>query len=325
MKNIAVVYGGYSSEREISIQSGKYVASIIDKRLFNVYEINIARQKWIEENHNIEIDKSDFSLKIDDEIIKFDAVVIVIHGNPGENGVLQSYFDMLQIPYTSCNAFCSALTFNKFYVNNFLRNFELNIAKSTIVRKSDDYIRILKDFIDVVGFPIFVKPSAGGSSFGTTKVKKFEDFSNAITDALNEGDEVIIEEFIKGRELTCGVVKVKGGIMSFTPLEVVSKNEFFDYEAKYNSSLNEEIIPAPVTPEITEKIKQMSEKIYGLLNCSGIVRIDYILRENELFFLELNSVPGMTSESIVPKMIRYDKIDITELFTELINQTLING
>ena len=322
MKNIAVVYGGYSSEREISIQSGKYIASIIDKDLFNVFEIDIAKDNWRELTHNQSVDKNDFSIKINGKKIKFDAVVIVIHGNPGENGVLQSYFDLLNIPYTSCNAFCAALTFNKFYVNNFLRNFDLNIAKSTIIRKSDDYIMILKDFIDVVGFPVFVKPSAGGSSFGTTKVKKFDDFSNAITAALREGDEVIVEEFINGRELTCGVVKINNEIRTLTPVEVVSKNEFFDYEAKYNSALNEEIIPAPVSKKIIEDIKLLSGKIYELLNCKGIVRIDYILQNDTLYFLELNSVPGMTSESIVPKMIRYDKIDITELFTKLINQTL---
>ena len=322
MNNIAVVYGGYSSEREISIKSGKYVASIIDKNKFRVFEIDINKKSWLAVDYQKQINKADFSLQIGDEKIHFDAAVIVIHGNPGENGVLQAYFDMLQIPYTSCNTLSSALTFNKFYANNFLRSFDIKIAKSIVLRKEDREQEKLQKFIDLVGLPVFVKPSAGGSSFGTTKVKKEEKLQFAINEAFKEADEVLVEEFIEGRELTCGVVKMNGQIRTLTPIEVVSKNEFFDYEAKYNSNLNEEIIPAPVDKKIITEIKKISEKIYQLLNCSGIVRIDYILKKNELFFLELNSVPGMTSESIVPKMIRYENLNITELFTNLIEDVL---
>jgi len=322
MNNIAVVYGGYSSEREISIKSGKYVASIIDKNKFRVFEIDINKKSWLAVDYQKQINKADFSLQIGDEKIHFDAAVIVIHGNPGENGVLQAYFDMLQIPYTSCNTLSSALTFNKFYANNFLRSFDIKIAKSIVLRKEDREQEKLQKFIDLVGLPVFVKPSAGGSSFGTTKVKKEEKLQFAINEAFKEADEVLVEEFIEGRELTCGVVKMNGQIRTLTPIEVVSKNEFFDYEAKYNSNLNEEIIPAPVDKKIITEIKKLSEKIYQLLNCSGIVRIDYILKKNELFFLELNSVPGMTSESIVPKMIRYENLNITELFTNLIEDMI---
>ncbi len=322
MNNIAVVYGGYSSEREISIKSGKYVASIIDKNKFRVFEIDINKKSWLAVDYQKQINKADFSLQIGDEKIHFDAAVIVIHGNPGENGVLQAYFDMLQIPYTSCNTLSSALTFNKFYANNFLRSFDIKIAKSIVLRKEDREQEKLQKFIDLVGLPVFVKPSAGGSSFGTTKVKKEDKLQFAINEAFKEADEVLVEEFIEGRELTCGVVKINGQIRTLTPIEVVSKNEFFDYEAKYNSNLNEEIIPAPVDKKIITEIKKISEKIYQLLNCSGIVRIDYILKKNELFFLELNSVPGMTSESIVPKMIRYENLNITELFTNLIEDMI---
>ena len=322
MNNIAVVYGGYSSEREISIKSGKYVASIIDKNKFRVFEIDINKKSWLAVDYQKQINKADFSLQIGDEKIHFDAAVIVIHGNPGENGVLQAYFDMLQIPYTSCNTLSSALTFNKFYANNFLRSFDIKIAKSIVLRKEDREQEKLQKFIDLVGLPVFVKPSAGGSSFGTTKVKKEDKLQFAINEAFKEADEVLVEEFIEGRELTCGVVKMNGQIRTLTPIEVVSKNEFFDYEAKYNSNLNEEIIPAPVDKKIITEIKKISEKIYQLLNCSGIVRIDYILKKNELFFLELNSVPGMTSQSIVPKMIRYENLNITELFTNLIEDMI---
>ncbi len=321
-KNIAVIYGGYSSEHEISVKSGQYIASIIDKSLFNVFEIKITKLSWFEIKTKANIDKNDFSLIIDNKKIKFDAVVNIIHGTPGEDGILQSYFDLLDISYTGCNALSSALSFNKYYCNNYLRNFNIRIAKSFIVRKNDFNNKELNDFIDSVGLPVFVKPSSGGSSFGTNKVKKTEDLQNAIDSAFNEADEVLIEEFISGRELTCGVVKINGQINAFTPVEIVSKHEFFDYESKYNSNLNQEIIPAPIDEALIEKIKQEAQYIYKKLNCNGIVRVDYILRKNELFFLELNSVPGMTSESIVPKMIKYDDIDISELFTAMINKAM---
>lgn len=321
-KNLAVVYGGYSSEHEISVSSGKYIASIIDDNLFNVYEINISKQKWFEVKSNACVDLNDFSILINNKKINFEIVVNVIHGNPGENGILQSYFDLIKLCYIGCNSFISALTFNKYYCNNYLRNFDVKIAESFVLRKNDNNKNSLINFIEKVSLPVFVKPSSGGSSFGTTKVKNALEIDDAINNALEEADEVLVEKFISGRELTCGVVKLEGKIKSFTPVEIVSKHEFFDYESKYNSNLNQEIIPAPVDEKILNEIKQKSEYIYQKLNCSGIVRVDYILHEDELFFLEINTNPGMTSESIVPKMIKYDKINITDLFTKLIEESL---
>ncbi|MBN2890768.1 MAG: D-alanine--D-alanine ligase [Bacteroidales bacterium] len=321
-KNIAVVYGGYSAEYQISILSGKYVSSIIDSNLFNVYNIFISKEKWVEEKNNSVINKHDFSFINDEKKINIDVAVIVIHGNPGEDGILQSYFDLMNIPYTTCNPLTAALTFNKYFCNNYLRNFDINMAKSIVLRKKEKFQEQLDKFITTVGFPIFIKPNEGGSSFGTYKIKQKEEVSVAIKNAFEHSDEVIVEEFILGREITCGVVKTKNTIKAFTPCEIVSKHEFFDYESKYNSALNEEIIPARFDNKLLEECKFLSEKIYKTLNCTGIVRVDYIVKENKLFFLELNSIPGMTSESIIPKMIKHDKINITELFTELILEAL---
>ena len=316
-KNVAVIYGGFSAEYEISILSGKYISSIIDKNLFNIFDIYLRKDKWLVEKNNSIVNKEDFSFIIDKKKIKIDVAVILIHGNPGEDGILQSYFDLIDIPYTTCNPLTASLTFNKYFCNNYLKNFNIKMADSIVIRKNDEYSEKLSNFIEKVGYPVFIKPNESGSSFGTFKIKEEKEISDAIKGAF-EHSNVIVEEFIEGREITCGVVKTKGKIQSFTPCEVVSKNEFFDYESKYNSDLNEEIIPARFDDYILENCKSISENIYSLLNCKGIVRVDYIVKNNELFFLELNSIPGMTLESLVPKMIKYDKINITDLFTNLI-------
>ncbi len=318
---IAVIYGGFSSERQISISSGQYVASIIDKNLFQVYEVDISTKKWLV-NGKWVIDRNDFSFYADGEKTKFDAAVIVIHGTPGEDGKLQSYFDMIGLPYVSCNALCSALTFNKFYSNHYLANFNIAIAKSIIIRPDDEIHE--KQIIDQLGLPVFVKPNAGGSSFGTTKVKEVSQLTPAIEKARKESHEVMVESFIKGREITVGVLKVNNHVQALTPCEIRSKNEFFDYEAKYNPELNQEIIPAPIPTQKLEEAKYLAEKIYRLLNCSGIVRIDFILAEKDqkFYFLELNSIPGMTAASIVPKMLKYDNLNITEIYTGLIREVM---
>ncbi len=321
-KNVAVIYGGYSSEHDISVKSGKYVSSIIDKKLFDVFEIHITKNDWNVVGFDVQIDKSDFSFTNNNVKILFQAAVIVIHGNPGEDGILQSYLDLLKIPYTTCNHLTSALTFNKFFCNNYIKNFGVKVAESIILIKDQEYSEILQKFTKKAGFPVFVKPNEGGSSYGTFKVKNESELIPSVLKAFEHSNQVIVEEFIKGRELTCGVIKFNNKIKALTPCEIVSKNDFFDYEAKYNANFNEEIIPARFSDEIIEKCKKISEHIYKTLNCSGIVRIDYIEKEDELYFLELNSVPGMTSESIVPKILKYEKIDISELFTFLITEAL---
>ncbi len=321
-KNIAVIYGGFSSEHEISVQSGLYVSSVIDREKYNVYNILISKQNWKCTNKNEKIDKSDFSINNNNNKIKFDVALILIHGTPGENGILQAYLEMYNIPYLGSNVLTSSLTFNKFYCNNYLRNYQIKMAESVLIRKNDklNTSKIIKK----LSLPIFVKPNAGGSSFGITKVKKESELIVAINHALTESDEVIIEQFIKGREITCGLTKINGELKAFPLCEIVSKNEFFDYEAKYNSSLNEEIVPAPIAEAIANNCTHISKKIYQILNCSGIVRIDYIFSDNVFYFLEINTIPGMTSESLVPKMIKYANINITDLYTSLIQNIISN-
>ncbi len=320
---IAVIYGGYSSEHDISVQSGQYVASVINPTVFDVYQVHISRDKWLVDGQ-WEIDRTDFSFIKNGDKIRFDAVVILIHGTPGEDGILQAYFDLLNIPYVSCNAVTSALTFHKHYCNHYLHDFGIKTAKSLLI-KPDDIIDP-QEIEYRLGLPVFVKPDAGGSSFGTTKVKDIIELLPAIDRARRESADVLIESFVKGREITVGVVKYKGKVTALTPCEVRSKKEFFDYEAKYNPDLNEEIIPAPIDRQLLERAKNLAENIYKLIGCNGIVRIDFILSEEEqdFYFLELNSIPGMTSASIVPKMLRHDNLNITDLYTELIFNALKN-
>ena len=322
-KNVAVIYGGYSAEHEISKLSGKYISSIIDRKKFNVFDILISKKEWIVENNNSIVSKEDFSFNYNDKKTRIDVAVILIHGNPGEDGILQSYFDLLEIPHTTCNPLTSALSFNKFFCNNYLRSFNIKMAKSIVLRKNEAYSEKLENFIKKVGLPVFIKPNEGGSSFGTFKIESKKQISEAIKDAF-EHSNVIVEEFIEGRELTCGVVKTKNKIQTFSPCEIVSKNDFFDYEAKYNSELNEEIIPARFNDSIITECQTLTKEIYSLLNCKGLVRVDFIVKNNEIYFLELNSIPGMTAESLVPKMIKYDKINITNLFSDLILEAIQN-
>jgi len=320
-KDIAVIYGGDSSEYQISIKSGKHVVSIIDTNKYNVYPVFYQNSDFkLDDGTNVLIDKNDFSFEINSEKTNFDCAIIVIHGTPGENGILESYFDLLKIPYTTCSPLVSALTFNKFYCNTYLKNFEILIAKSELIRKNEKYKT--EDIITNLGLPIFVKPSAGGSSFGISKVKKAEDLEPAIQKALNESAEVIIEEFIAGTEITCGLTKVNGEMLVFPLCQINSKHEFFDYEAKYTSSLAEEIVPAPISEKLTNDCKALSIKIYKALNCSGIVRIDYILKDEKFNFLEINTIPGMTAESLVPKMLKYQNIDATKLYSDLIEEAI---
>ncbi len=320
-KNIAVIYGGDSSEVEISIKSGKNVLSIIDTQLFNVFPILYQNANFvIDTDEKICIDKNDFSFSHNNIVTKIDCAVIVIHGTPGENGIMESYFDMLKIPYTTCSALVSALTFNKYYCNTYLRHFKINMANSLIIRKKEEIN--IEAVIEKLKLPIFVKPSASGSSFGISKVKIKEDLLPAILRAFQESEDVILEEFISGTEVTCGLLRVNNEFHVFPLCMIISGNEFFDYEAKYNPELSQEILPAPIDDKLTAKCKEESVKIYTALNCRGIVRIDYILKDDTFYFLEINTIPGMTSASLVPKMIEYSKTDITKLYTCLITEAI---
>ncbi|MCU0473523.1 MAG: D-alanine--D-alanine ligase [Bacteroidales bacterium] len=318
MKTIAIVAGGDSSEYEISLKSADEVSKILSSR-YLVYIIIIKGINWYWEDqkgryHNI--DKNDFTLVVDDFHIRFDAVFVAIHGTPGENGLLQGYFDMMKISYTSCDAFCSALTFNKQACKLFLKEYKIPMADAVLLRRTDhpDLVSIIKE----TGIPCFVKPNDSGSSFGVTKVKKKEDLIAAIENAFKESDEVLIEAFMEGREVACGVIKTKSRALVLPVTEIISKNEFFDYEAKYTPGMSDEVTPAKMAGNITEEIQRLSSRIYDLLGCRGIVRVDFIVVRNKPFFLEINTVPGMTEESLIPKQAMADGIRLEDLYSLVI-------
>jgi len=247
------------------------------------------------------VDKGDFSFLRNGEKIKFDFAYITIHGTPGEDSKLQGYLDMVKIPYSTCGVYSSALTFNKYFCSNYLRNFGVTMAKSVRLFKGDH--ADADELIAELGLPLFVKPNAGGSSFGVTKVKEKSQLLEALEVAMKESHDILIEQFVDGKEFTCGLVKLSDQELIFPVTEVIPQNEFFDFEAKYTAGKTDEITPARISPELTQKIQQLSSRIYDLCDCSGIVRIDYILKDGEFYFLEVNTTPGMTATSFVPQQI----------------------
>jgi len=324
-KNIAVVAGGDSSEYVVSVRSGTNVMKAINQELFTPWLIRIKGEEWIVLDGEIQIadiDKSDFSFTVDEQKYKFDYAYIIIHGTPGEDGILQGYFEMLKIPYSTCGVQSSALTFNKFFCNNYLKSFGIPMANSVRLIAGERYSAA--GIVDSLGLPLFVKPNAGGSSFGVTKVKKEEDLVEAVNKALDESPEVIIEQFIDGSEFTCGVVKTGERKLVFPVTEVIPKNEFFDYEAKYIPGMAEEITPARISESLTLDIQRRSAEIYDLCSCKGIVRVDFILRGDTFYFLEVNTVPGMTETSFIPQQIKAMGLNLTDLLTDIINDGLKN-
>ncbi|MFI5196738.1 MAG: D-alanine--D-alanine ligase [Chitinophagales bacterium] len=306
-KNIALLAGGYSGEYVISIQTAATIEKSLDDSLYNVYKIIITKEEWYyeHESEKVPVDKNDFSLTVKDEKIKFDCVFIAIHGSPGEDGRIQGYLDMLQIPYTTCNSIVSALTFNKSYCNKVVKSFNVvNIANSVHLIKGENYS--VGAILDQLKMPVFVKPNESGSSLGVSKVKQVQELLPAIEKAFGEDNQVLIEEFIEGRELTIGVYKTNGYLHALPATEIVSKNEFFDYEAKYTPGVTKEITPAKIDDNLKEQLENKAMYIYRHLNCRGVVRMDFILQKltSKLFFLEVNTMPGQSENSIVPQQVR---------------------
>jgi len=323
-KNIAIVTGGDSGEYEISIKSASVVHKHIDKSKYNAFLIFIKGNEWFhkpESGDSIPVNKNDFSLLINNIKVVFDGVFIVIHGNPGENGKLQAYFDMIGLPYTSCDQTVSALTFNKNFCNRTVSTYGILVPNSVFLNKNEKYSK--SEIIDEISLPCFVKPNNGGSSIGMSLVEKSEDLKEAINLAFQEDDGVLIEKYIKGRELTCGVFTTCNGVVVLPLAEIISKNKFFDFESKYDETLANEIVPAKIPENIEIECKRISAYLFNKLNCKGIVRFDYILTENnELVFLEVNSIPGLTEESIVPKMINEFGLSLKEFFSILLENIL---
>jgi D-alanine-D-alanine ligase len=326
---IAFVTGGYSGESVISYKSAITIENNLDLSKYTIYRIDITPEGWFhktKKGEKIAVDKNDFSLTLEGQKIRFDAVLIGIHGTPGEDGKLQGYFDLMRLPYTSCNAATSALTFNKRFTVAVAAFNGIHVARSALLIKGrfenpDQIAGQLK-------FPVFVKPNNGGSSIGMSRVNSpSEELGAAIEKAFREDDQVLVEEFITGREFTIGVFRSKGEIITLPLTEVRSKNEFFDFEAKYTPGMNEETTPALVDEAVAVKVRAAAEKIYQVFNCSGVIRIDFIYNEGvgEPYMLEVNTVPGQSEASIVPQQLRAFGWTLKESYSALIEEALGRG
>ncbi|MDR0414779.1 MAG: D-alanine--D-alanine ligase [Prevotellaceae bacterium] len=322
MKNVAVVFGGDSSEFVVSVQSAANVYGWIDTEKYTPYMVKMQHGCWRVQREGMpdaQVDRNDFSALVDGVRVKFDVALIVIHGAPGENGVLQSYFDIVGVPYSTCSAFASMLTFNKAACKAFLADTGLAMAKAMLVRKGDSVSA--KEVAEKLGLPVFVKPNSGGSSFGVAKVKSEDALHRSLEEAFREDSEVIVEEFIDGTELTCGMMALNGVETVLPVTEVVSRNEFFDFGAKYQG-LSDEITPARITPEATALVQRTTAQIYRRLGCSGIIRVDYILRGDTPYFLEVNTVPGMTAASFIPQQVRAAGMSMVQVLSSVIEDAL---
>ena len=318
VKRIAVVAGGDSSEWVISMQSAKNVWKSLDHDLFEPYIVTIKGKYWtVEEKYSI--DKNDFSFIGPAGKVKFDYAFIIIHGTPGENGILQGYFELLSIPYSTCNVAVSALTFDKSLCKLAVSSVPgVNLAREMLLSRDDEVD--VKTIVKLLGLPLFVKPNASGSSFGVTKVKNTDDLVQAVKYAFTESDFVIIEEFIEGREVSHGIMIIDGKEYILPITELKPKNEFFDFEAKYTEGMTEEITPADIPTEVEQSLKRITLGIYKKLGCRGVIRVDYIINGDKPYFIEVNTVPGMSNSSIIPQQLTVAGISMKDAFTMIINQ-----
>lgn len=321
-KNIALMAGGNSGEAVVSIRSAIEVEKNIDTSLYNVYKIIVQGRDWFyeKEGKKYNIDKNDFSLNIEGEKINFDGVFIIIHGTPGENGLLQGYLEMMGIPFASCSSLVSAITFDKVVCNAIVRELDIvKVAKNVSFYKHSPLSE--EEILSKLSLPVFVKPSEGGSSIGMSKVKERHELASAIKIAFEVHDRIIIEEFIKGRELTCGVMETKNEILAFPITEIIPKKDFFDYKAKYDGS-TAEITPADVSDTIRIKVQETAKKIYKGLNCKGVCRIDFICEQDkeDICFLEVNTIPGQSEQSIVPQQVRKMGLTTQILYSKMLEE-----
>lgn len=321
-KNIAIIMGGYSSEYKISLTSGNVVYQNLDKTKYNAYRIHIFKDKWVyvdDADQEFAIDKNDFSVTIDNTKITFDCVFNAIHGSPGEDGYMQGYFKLLNLPHTSCGMYQAAVTFNKRDCLSILKPYGILTAESYYLNLGDPVNE--EDIIAKVGLPCFVKANKAGSSFGITKVHKKEDLQQAIDHAFKEDDEIIIESFLDGIEVSVGVITYKGETKVLPITEIVSENDFFDYEAKYLGK-SQEITPARLTKVQEDKVNTVAKKVYEILKMTGFSRSEYIFKNNEPHLLEMNTIPGLTNASILPQQAQVAGISMSDLFSNAIEEAL---
>ena len=322
-KNIAVITGGFSSEQEVSLRSAQFVFNSIDKSKFTKTLIEISSADWyafLENGEKILVDKTDFSITYKGIKTKFDYAYVIIHGTPGENGLLQGYFDMIQIPYSCCGVLSAALTFNKFACNQYLKGFGVSVAESILLRKGQT---IAPEIVaEQIGFPCFIKSNVGGSSYGCSKVNAIEQVQPAIELAFAEGDEVIIEAFLAGNEFTCGIYKTTQKTVVLPITEIIPNNEFFDYDAKYKGEV-EEVTPARISDELRDRMQAITSHVYDVLNCKGIIRVDYIVSpEGNIHLLEVNTIPGMTATSFIPQQLAAANLKVTDTLSEIIEDAM---
>ena len=322
-RNIAIVCGGDSSEHDVSMRSAQGLYSFFDKERYNVYIVDVKDQDWnvtLENDETIKIDKNDFSFVRDGKAVVFDYAYITIHGTPGENGIMQGYFDLLHVPYSTSGVLVEAMTFDKYVLNNYLKGFGVNVADSILLRRDDT---VDEEAIAArIGMPCFVKPAADGSSFGVSKVKNADQLAPALRVAFMESNEVMVEQFMDGTEISIGVYKTRDKSVVFPATEVVTNNEFFDYDAKYNGQV-QEITPARIAPETAKAVAEETSRIYDILHCNGIIRIDYIITKDadgndKINMLEVNTTPGMTPTSFIPQQVRAAGLDIAQVLTDIV-------
>ena len=332
-KTIAIVAGGDSSEHDVSLRSAEGIHSFLDKERYEVYIIEIKGMTWeahLKDGSRSNVDLNDFSFMEGGKRIRPDFSYITIHGTPGENGILQGYFDLIHLPYSTSDVLVEAMTFNKFTLNQYLKGFGVSVSESLIVRKGFEHLVTDDEIIEKIGLPCFVKPNAGGSSFGVTKVKSADQIHEAILKAMRESDEVMVEAFMEGTEISQGCYKTQEKEVVLPATEVVSDNEFFDYNAKYNGQVRE-ITPARLKEETAERVSLITSMIYDILGCNGIIRVDYIIthttdengRERErINMLEVNTTPGMTATSFIPQQVRAAGMDMKDVLTDIIENKL---
>ena len=322
-RTIAIVCGGDSSEHDVSMHSAQGLYSFFDKERYNIYIVDVKGIDWhveLEDGTSAPIDKNDFSFIENGKHIEFDYAYITIHGAPGENGIMQGYFDLIHLPYSTSGVLVEALTFDKYVLNNYLRGFGVNVADSILLRRGEEYNE--EEIEKRLGMPCFVKPAADGSSFGVSKVKNIDQLAPALRVAFMESDEVMIEGFLDGTEISQGVYKTKDKSIVFPATEVVTSNEFFDYNAKYNGQV-QEITPARINPDTAKRVVAETSRIYDILHANGIIRIDYIISKDKegndvINMLEINTTPGMTATSFIPQQVRAAGLDIKDVLSEIV-------
>ena len=322
-RTIAIVCGGDSSEHDVSLRSGQGLYSFFDKERYNIYLVDVKGTDWhvaLDNGETIEIDKNDFSFVMNGKHVYFDYAYITIHGQPGENGVMQGYFDLIHLPYSTSGVLVEAMTFDKYVLNNYLRGFGIIVADSILLRRGEAYDE--EEIAKRIGMPCFVKPAADGSSFGVSKVKNADQLAPALRVAFMESNEVMIEGFLDGTEISQGIYKTAEKTVVLPATEVVTTNEFFDYDAKYNGQV-QEITPARLSPETSEEVAKTTSRIYDILHANGIIRIDYIISKDKdgkdkVNMLEINTTPGMTVTSFIPQQVRAAGLDIKDVLSEIV-------